>query len=591
MGGILRAGNNVDLATQEELDEQAAINADQDSRINNAVSLSENNTFTGQLEATSQSLNSDNSLLTQALASELYQRLSKFKPNPDGYFYLCVFGQSNGVGLGRGDSFLDFTSTQFGEVWNHSNQAWEVYDINTKNEQVPPPLGGGAAPVNGEMDMWMPLAYYMFQNYRVRTRFIFELEGGQQIIRFNTPTSRAYLRMIEQLQQSGAPRIDGFALTQGEAQAAQNLQTYTAELDKLINNVKTLNGWSEESKFVAYEIPETINGNTRISNDVNIAFRLLNSDSDPQTSSIPVGSLSTLSDEVHYDTSTLIEMGRVYATALTGQVTPYNFTAQKQGLYQDDFSITDSTGITRSIKDSITPLTIPDPLFLFDAKRGVESTGDGTNVTSMQGNIKGGDAISAILSTSPIDKTDRVVIGESGTGNNIEFKVPIGRNNQRHSFTNVWEFSNPTLGTDSLIRSLIQIRFTDSDGNDFNDVRLAMLGSSGRLSTDNISDNTDTGNRVIGQLEGVEGTGDWVYMVRFNADNNRLEQTIFNMTSGERREVVTDFDGTTTNDFLSLFLRNDFGRTVELKRLSVWDIYLNDKLKENLIDTIKNTLV
>ena len=80
-------------------------------------------------------------------------------------------------------------------------------------------------------------------------------------------------------------------------------------------------------------------------------------------------------------------------------------------------------------------------------------------------------------------------------------------------------------------------------------------------------------------------------MVRFNADNNHLEQTIFNMTSGERREVVTDFDGTTTNDFLSLFLRNDFGRTAELKRLSVWDIYLNDKLKENLIDTIKNTLV
>ena len=79
-------------------------------------------------------------------------------------------------------------------------------------------------------------------------------------------------------------------------------------------------------------------------------------------------------------------------------------------------------------------------------------------------------------------------------------------------------------------------------------------------------------------------------MVRFDASTNHLEQTVINMTSGERREVVTDFGGTSTNDFLSLFLRNDFGRTVELRRMNVWDVYLSDKFKENLIDTIENTL-
>lgn len=76
MGNILRAGNNIDLATQAELNQQVATQAGidslQNSRLNNSVLLSEDNTFTGQLQAPFQQVENEDSLLTKATADLIY---------------------------------------------------------------------------------------------------------------------------------------------------------------------------------------------------------------------------------------------------------------------------------------------------------------------------------------------------------------------------------------------------------------------------------------------------------------------------------------------------------------------------------------
>ena len=508
---------------------------------------------------------------------------NEFTPHPDGYFYIAVFGQSNGVGLGRGESFLDFTSTPTGEVWNHNTKQWEVYDISRKSEQYPPSFGG-APGVDGEYDFWVSLAYHFHLNYRTNVRYIFEVEGGQPAQRFSEDDGLSYLRMQEQLQEAGITRLDGFALVQGEANGGESAGQYQATLDNIIDHATSLQGWHAGSRFIAYETPEEYNGRTRATNIVNIILRRLNSDSNPLTTSIPIGQLSTLTDEIHYDSNALNEGGRLFAAAFSGELNPHILAAQKQGLFQDDFTIVDSTGVARSIKDSITPLTVPRPLATWDAKYNVDSDGVGSEVDRLTAKSLILGDIRADISGDLIDNGDSVRISEGGNGNGrFGFDIPLSRIGGA-SFTLYVEFTG--IDPDNTFNSSILNLEAINGGDETAFCRLRHFGQTESFRYDWLDPSIGSELGIFNRTASAGRTTPEAQirvLIIYNDKDKSIEMLIINDETGSRE---SNFFTYTSNDIETLRIETGFQRIVDFQRMEIYPCAFGTKMRENFLDSL-----
>ena len=508
---------------------------------------------------------------------------NEFIPHEDGYFYIAVFGQSNGVGLGRGESFLDFTSTPTGEVWNHNTRQWEVYDVSRKSEQYPPSFGG-APGVDGEYDFWVSLAYYFRLNYRTNVRYIFEVEGGQPAERFSEDDGLSYLRMQEQLEAAGITRLDGFALVQGEANGGNNANQYRATLANIVEHATTLQGWHAGSRFVAYETPEGFNDRNRNTNIINVVLRELNSDSDIRTSSIPIGRLSTLTDKIHYDTNSLHEGGKLFAAAFSGQLNPYILAAQKQGLFQDDFTIVDSSGVARNIKDSITPLTVPRPIATWDARYNTASPGIGSNADSLTAKSLILGDIGASISGDVIDNGDSIRVSQGGNGNgNFNFDVPLSRIGNA-SFTLYLELKG--LDADNTFNSSILNLEAVTDVGERAFCRLRHFGQTESFQYEWVDPSTGNELGVYNRTATAGRTTPEAQirlLIIYNNEDKSIEMLVINDETGSRE---SNFFTYTSNDIQTLRIETGFQRIFDLQRWEIYPCSFGTKMRENFLDSL-----
>lgn len=170
--------------------------------------------------------------------------------------YVLIMGQSNAVGWHWSTEDQDNPGGAV-KLWHWQDREWQIWNPYLN----PPQTRFFNTPLANN------IAFHFGKKFHEETgrevRVIFEAEGGKSITHWVPKSGPRYQGMLEQLSDSGVPRIDVILWHQGEADVWRGIQAYEVDFDSLLSQLRSEPQMDDQSVFIAGQVsnkPEAIRG-------------------------------------------------------------------------------------------------------------------------------------------------------------------------------------------------------------------------------------------------------------------------------------------------------------------------------------------